>query len=285
MRRARRRLTVAGPEETWFRDHFDVAPREIQTFLRSAAIDPAGLRVADLGCGDGIMALSVALKLKPAELVGFDVNETDVEGLLRRARAQRAAADLPANLTFTRCSATELPAPDASFDLVYTWSAFEHVHHPVEVLREIRRVLTRDGILFLQLWPFYLSERGSHLWQWFPQPFHHLLSSHEEIEAEMRAGMPEDDFMTNYMLDEFKKLNRITVDELQAALLAAGFDIVRLELITHLVGLDPELARRYRLSDLGVSGVKLLARPSSDSVTGKPAVPGEIADAEERSEQ
>jgi ubiquinone/menaquinone biosynthesis C-methylase UbiE len=286
VRRVRRRLAAARPpEETWFRDHFETAPREIGTFLRGADLDLAELRVADLGCGDGIMALGVALKLKPAELVGFDVNRTDVDGLLQRARARRVTDGLPDNLSFVQCTATELPAPDGSFDVVYTWSAFEHVHHPVDVLREIKRVLTADGVLFLQLWPFYLSERGSHLWNWFPRPFHHLLDSYEEIEAEMRSCAPEDDFMTNYMLDEFKNLNRITVDELQTALLAAGFDIVRLELLTHLVGLEPELARRHRLSDLGVAGVKLLARPATPSVAREPSVTDDVTRAEQRAQQ
>src|SRR5262249_23831111 len=152
-----------SPERTWFRDHFEVAPREIATFVRGGAVDIEGRRVADVGCGDGIMALGVALRLKPAELVGFDVNPTDVDDLLRRAHAQRAAAELREHLRFAQCGPTQLPAPDASFDLVYTWSAFVHVNNPVDVLREINRILTRDGVLFLQLWPFYFSERGSHL--------------------------------------------------------------------------------------------------------------------------
>jgi SAM-dependent methyltransferase len=275
-----------GPEATWFRDHFKNAPAEIESFLRGADVDIRGLRVADVGCGDGIMALGVALRMRPAELVGFDVNVTDKDGLLARARAQRAANTLPENLTFTQCTPTRLPAPDASFDLVYTWSAFEHVQDPVAVLTEINRVLGPDGLLFLQLWPFYLSERGSHLWDWFPQPFHHLLNSEEEIEATMTARGAGGDFMTGYMLDEFKKLNRISLGGLQDALLAAGFDILRLELITHLVGLDPELARRHRLLDLGTGGVKLLARPTPSSSAGRGApVAREVAEPEEPAEQ
>src|SRR5205823_334482 len=94
VRRARRRFEpTVSPETTWFRDHFEVAPREIATFVRGGAVDIEGRRVADVGCGDGIMALGVALRLKPAELVGFDVNPTDVEDLLRRAHAQGAAAE------------------------------------------------------------------------------------------------------------------------------------------------------------------------------------------------
>ena len=283
-RTARRLFEENDPEARWFRDHFEGAPREIAAFLQGADIDLRGLRVADVGCGDGIMALGVALNLGPAQLVGFDVNPTDRDGLLARARAQGAAKALPENLQFVQCSATELPATDESFDVVYTWSAFEHVGEPARVLAEIRRVLVPNGVLFLQLWPFFLSERGSHLWDWFPQPFHHLLSSDDEIEEVMTRDRNGDDFMTRYMLDEYKKLNRISLDDLQAALLEAGFDIVRLELITHLVALEPELARRHRLSDLGTSGVKLLARPSKPSVVREPVVAGEVPEPEERAQ-
>jgi ubiquinone/menaquinone biosynthesis C-methylase UbiE len=267
-------------ESVWFRDHFYGAASEIIAFLEGVGVSLHGLRVADVGCGDGIMALGFASRAKPAELVGFDLNRTEPEALLARARAQGVATTLPENLRFEQCTPDHLPAPDGSFDVVYTWSAFEHVEDSTAVLSEINRILKPDGLLFLQLWPFYLSERGSHLWKWFPQSFHHLLTSEEQIEATMTSGEDAGDFMTAYMLEEYKKLNRITLGELQDALLAAEFDVVRLDLLTHLVPLAPELARRFRLSDLGIGGVKLLARPRLASVAREPAVPSEVSEPE-----
>ena len=69
-----------------------------------------------------------------------------------------------------------------------TWSVFEHARDPLGLLREMRRIVRPDGELFLQLWPFYHSFRGSHLWDWFPEPFHHLGQSVEEVEAGVRAS-------------------------------------------------------------------------------------------------
>ena len=60
------------------------------------------------------------------------------------------------------------------------------------------------------------------------------------------------------MTREFRSLNRITLDELQRCILAAGFDISKFELYTNPVHLTADLAR-YPLSQLGISGVKLLA--------------------------
>ena len=40
-----------------------------------------------------------------------------------------------------------------------------------------------DGFFFLQLWPFYHSARGSHLWDWFDDPFLNLTQPEDEIVA------------------------------------------------------------------------------------------------------
>ena len=137
---------------------------------------------------------------------------------------------------------------------------FEHARDPLGLLREMRRIVRPDGQLFLQLWPFYHSFRGSHLWDWFPEPFHHLGQSVEEVEAGVRASERHHEVWAEYMLDEFRTLNKVTVDELGEAVRGAGFSIRELVLIGHRsrvpAGLD-----EYPLSVLGVGGVKLLAVP------------------------
>ncbi len=62
------------------------------------------------------------------------------------------------------------------------------------------------------------------------------------------------------MAREFRHLNKITVDELQRAVLAAGLVVRRLELLTSPMLLTPELAR-YSWLDLGIGGIKLVATP------------------------
>jgi len=167
---------------------------------------------------------------------------------------------LPAELEFRQSAPSSTPAEDASFDLVYSWSAFEHIGDPVGVLREIRRIIRPGGVFFLQLWPFYHSAKGSHLWDWFEQDFHHLLAGEREIVEQMRASDRHDGGWTEYMAREFEQLNRVTLGELQRAVLTAGFDVRRLELLSSTVLLTPELAR-YSWSDLGIGGIKLLAAP------------------------
>ena len=143
-----------------------------------------------------------------------------------------------------------------------SWSAFEHVADVRAVLREVRRVLRPAGVFFLQLWPFFHSPRGSHLWEWCPEPYHHLAEPVEETRRRVRASGHEPEF-AEMMLREFGTLNRITLDELGRALLASGLAVRKLELLpacSHV----PASALRHPLSVLGVSGVKLLATPLMD---------------------
>lgn len=249
--------------DQWFWDHYDMAPNDIRGFLEGSGIDIAGLDVADLGCGDGIMDLGLAVKGSPRRLVGYDLNLTDAEGLLTRARTQQAVQELPACLEFARCEPERIPAPDNSFDVVITWSAFEHVLEPIPVLREIRRILRPGGTLMLQLWPFYFSEHGAHLWHWFDHGFIALEHSDERIEQTLRGDTETDPGWIEQRLVDYKTLNRITLDELHRSMLTAGLWVAKLELITNTVILTEKL-NRYPLTDLGIAGVKLLARPNDE---------------------
>jgi SAM-dependent methyltransferase len=239
-----------SPEAVWFEAHYWEAAQAILDF-----VSLEGKVVADIGSGDGIVDLALALRGRPRELVGYDVNPTLVDHLLEQARRHADVTELPPSLRFAGSDPERIDAPDAAFDVLVTWSVFEHARDPLGLLREMRRIVRPDGVLFLQLWPFYHSHQGSHLWDWFPEPFHHLRQPPEEIEA----GMGSDEW-SQYMLGEYRTLNRVTLDELGGAVRAAGFTVRELELIAHRsrvpAGLD-----EFPLSALGIGGVKLLAVP------------------------
>lgn len=249
-----------GERETsaWFKEHYEDAATQVVDFLGGDGISMTGRDVADVGCGDGIIDLGVAHKAQPRSLVGFDIVPTDPDWLLRRAKEEGAADELPGSLEFRTCTKTTLPADDDSFDFVFTWSAFEHVEEPVAMFREIHRVLRPGGILMLQIWPLYASEHGAHLWQCIPDNFVHLLRTPGEIEAAVRATTRYPPETIDEFLEVFHELNKLTLDDLQRAMLAAALRVAKLELQSEAVHIPPELARRS-LSHLGISGVKLLA--------------------------
>lgn len=244
----------------WFAEHFVDAADQVIDFLGGDGITMTGTDVADVGCGDGIIDLGVALKAKPRSMVGFDILPTDPDWLLQRAKEEGVAEELPHELEFRTCEPRSLPAGDASFDFVFTWSAFEHIEDPVAVFSEIRRILRPGGILMLQIWPLYHSEHGAHLWQCIPDNFVHLLRSPDAIETDVRACTKYPPEVIDEFLDVFDDLNKVTLDDLQRAMLAAQLRVGKLEIQAEAIHIPPELSRRS-LSQLGISGVKLLAVP------------------------
>lgn len=255
-----RRFLRGGDEADWpwFKEHFEDAPRQIVDFLAADGISLEGRHVADVGCGDGIMALGLKELARPAKVVGFDLEPVDTVRLLEEAQASKAVEVLPSGLEFRTALPNTLPADTHEFDVIVSWSVFEHAFTPVSFIKEMRRILKPDGLLFLQVWPFYRSQHGSHLWRWFPEGFAHLTRPEDEIVAAVRAdpkGSPED---AELAVREFRALNQMTVEELQRVLLAAGLFVTKYELITGATHITHELAR-YSLLELGVSGIKLMA--------------------------
>lgn len=239
-----------------FWQRYEEGARKAVDFIAGAGVRLTGLQTADVGCGDGILSIGVASREKPARLVAFDILKTDVEHLIAECRREGVPDVLPECVEFVQSEPCRLPAEDASFDVVLSWSAFEHIEDPGAVLREMRRVLRPWGVIFIQLWPFYHSEHGSHLWEWFPEGFAQFSHSREDIEAKVRANG--DAAHAEFMLG--LHLNRITVDDLHRAILAAGLRIARLELMAGTVNVPAHLAH-YPPSWVGVGGVMLLAVP------------------------
>jgi ubiquinone/menaquinone biosynthesis C-methylase UbiE len=242
----------------WFHDHYVSATDEILTFFAGDGLELGGQRVADIGCGDGIIDLGVTNRAGPAHLVGFDLRPTDVDLLAEVAHQEGVAGGLPNTLEFRTVSGDRLPCDDGYFDRLFSWSAFEHVLDPVRLAQEMRRVLRPGGVAMVQVWPFYHSEHGSHLWQWFPEGFAQLLRTPEELIATVEKSPGTDPVWAEYLIESVRSLNGITVDGLQIALRTAGFQIAKVEILSPAFHVPPGLAD-VPLSRLAIAGVKLLA--------------------------
>jgi SAM-dependent methyltransferase len=245
----------------WWGEHYGDAARQVIDFLAGDGIELADKVIADIGSGDGIIDLGIVQKAQPAKLVGYDMRPTDLDALRRSAAAAGVTDEFPGpdQLVFVESQINHLPAPDDSYDVVFSWSVFEHVSQPVRMLQEISRVLKPDGYLVLQIWPLFGSQHGGHAWMAVEEPFAHLMRSPFDMRDELRGRQGTDP--TRTADDEFASLNRLTLDELQRALLVAHLRVSKVELIAETVHIPPELVHRP-LVDLVVSGVKLLAVPS-----------------------
>jgi SAM-dependent methyltransferase len=105
-----------------------------------------GLKVLDLGCGDGTTAL-------PAAKLGADVLGIDIARNLVEAGNRRAAEQGLTNLKFHEGDASNLAqVPDKSFDLVISIFGAMFAPKPFDVAKEMVRVTRPKGRIVMGNW-------------------------------------------------------------------------------------------------------------------------------------
>ena len=105
-----------------------------------------GLKVLDLGCGDGTTAL-------PAARLGASVLGVDIASNLVEAGNRRAQAEGLTNCRFQEGDATNLSGlADRSFDLVVSIFGAMFAPKPFDVAREMVRVTRPDGRIVMGNW-------------------------------------------------------------------------------------------------------------------------------------
>jgi SAM-dependent methyltransferase len=101
----------------------------------------AGLRVLDVGCGDGQLALAFAQ-------AGARVSATDPDPRMREVARRRFEA-AAVKVCLDEASAETLPFEGDSFDVVSAVTVLCFVHEPEGAIREMARVLKPGGRLVI----------------------------------------------------------------------------------------------------------------------------------------
>src|SRR6266446_5492814 len=193
-----------------------------------------GLKVLDLGCGDGTTAL-------PAAKLGADVLGVDIARNLVEAGNQRAAEQGLTNCTFQEGDASNLEQlPDGAFDLVISIFGAMFAPKPFEVAKEMVRVTRPGGRIVMGNWipndPTLVAQILKISSSYTPPPPEGFVSpmtwgiESNVIERFARAGVPaekisfaRDTFTFNYpslpaaLLDEFRKYYGPTMNAFEAA--------------------------------------------------------------------
>jgi ubiquinone/menaquinone biosynthesis C-methylase UbiE len=113
--------------------------------VQSLGIAP-GMKVLDLGCGDGTTAL-------PSAKLGADVLGVDIARNLVEAGNRRAAAEGLANLRFLEGDACNLGSlENGSFDSVVSIFGAMFAPKPMDVAREMVRVTRKGGRIVMGNW-------------------------------------------------------------------------------------------------------------------------------------
>ncbi len=138
-------------------------------------------RVLDVGCGAGHAVSRVAARLVTGRVVGLDPSPTMVRAATRHNRrliARRKAV-------IDQGDANRLPYPAASFDRILSTHTVYFWPDLAPVARELRRVLTPDGLLVLG---FGDPERMRTM---FPESVYTLRSAAEIERVFVAAGFAE----------------------------------------------------------------------------------------------
>jgi SAM-dependent methyltransferase len=102
-----------------------------------------GMRVAEIGCGTGLVALWIATQVG----AGGAVEAADISAeQLKIAEGNAVDAGLK-NISFHQVSAYETNLPREEFDLVYSRFLMCHLTDPMKALSEMRALLKPGGML------------------------------------------------------------------------------------------------------------------------------------------
>jgi len=100
------------------------------------------LRVADLGCGEGYLALEASRWA--SKVIAVDVSDQAL------ARARSLAESKGArNIAYRKGDIEDLPLEDGSVDVALLSQALHHAKEPLRAVREASRILTPGGTLLL----------------------------------------------------------------------------------------------------------------------------------------
>ncbi len=130
-------------------DHPHLTRMRNKVYAHVERVVPRGARILELNAGTGTDAVALAKR-------GYSVHATDIsEGMLARLREKVERFDLHEQVTFQRCSFTDLDsARGAPFDAVFSdLGGLNCIPDLTPVIRQLPRLLRPNGIVTWVLMP------------------------------------------------------------------------------------------------------------------------------------
>jgi SAM-dependent methyltransferase len=104
---------------------------------------PDASQILDIGAGNGISSIALALQGYQVTAIEPDKSETIGAGAIRKMKEHYKLS----NLEIFEAYAEEIQLPDANFDVVYARQCMHHAYNLEKFLAEISRVLKKGGLL------------------------------------------------------------------------------------------------------------------------------------------
>ena len=150
------------------------------SLLKHTGLD--GKTILDIGCGNGSLVKYIASHYQPNYVTGIEpkLSEWGVN------------EERGINYSIVQGNAHNLSFEDNSFDLIVTYSTFEHILDIEKALVEIKRVLRPYGMFYTEFMPIWTSVIGHHFIDEFSgywdynnllliPPYSHLYMSRQQM--------------------------------------------------------------------------------------------------------
>lgn len=152
---------VAPQWEELSRDYYD---ESVKSRLEGLGIFKKDMTVIDLGAGDGYISRTIAKLVK--KVIAVDISAQMLKQLLAKAKESGIG-----NIEPVETQAQDIPLENGSVDAVCANMFLHHIEEPVEVIKEINRVLKPGGYAVVSDFEEHnnslLKEKMHDLWMGF----------------------------------------------------------------------------------------------------------------------
>ena len=139
--------STSPPQERYTTGYSTAA---VERYTRRTADQDAGfivphlrssMSLLDCGCGPGTITVGLAEIVSPGQVVGIDIEASQIE--IAKDRATRQGVT---NVRFEVGNIYEIPFPDGTFDAVLAHAVLNYLGDPRKALQEMYRVLRSGGV-------------------------------------------------------------------------------------------------------------------------------------------
>ncbi len=147
--------------------------------LRALNLKP-GAKILDLGCGEGRHALALRAQFPAIDILAVDINFQSLSvATEKNSTLGNYASENTSQSTcfFIQADGMKLPFAENSFDVIICSEVLEHIKEYSGFLREIKRLLKKDGVFALSVpraWPEKIC------WQ-LSEAYHQVEGGHVRI--------------------------------------------------------------------------------------------------------
>jgi phospholipid N-methyltransferase len=114
----------------------------LDEIIHNDTIFRKGSLVLEAGCGVGAQTKIIAAKNQDSNFISIDLSEESI----REANVMIKSSAIT-NVELKKADIYHLPFDDSTFDSVIVCFVLEHLHNPIEALKELKRVLKKGGTM------------------------------------------------------------------------------------------------------------------------------------------